>query len=144
MKTRLPSAQRRPKPWFSSGPSGGICTALSRPCTRRNGCWQKGAGVWGVLQELMDQAGELGERIHALERGEIGELNHAIEDLRRQERRLQREKNDAQLAANEVRPPGPVGRARGPVRALGRAAGAAGALGGGGRTGWGGRRAARP
>ena len=63
----------------------------------------KGEGVWEALQELMDQAGELGERIHALERGEIGKLNRAIDDLRLQERRLQREKNDAQLAANEVR-----------------------------------------
>ena len=63
----------------------------------------KGEGVWEALQELMDQAGELGERIHALERGEIGKLNRAIDDLRLEERRLQREKNDAQLAANEVR-----------------------------------------
>ena len=63
----------------------------------------KGEGVWEALQELMDQAGELGERIHALERGEIGKLNRAIDDLLIEERRLQREKNDAQLAANEVR-----------------------------------------
>ena len=63
----------------------------------------KGEGVWEALQGVMDQVGELGERIHALERGELGELNRAIDDLRRQERRLQREQNDAQRAANEVR-----------------------------------------
>lgn len=63
----------------------------------------KGAGVWDALQGLLDQADELGDRIHALERGPIGELNHALEEVRRQERRWQREGNDAQLAANEAR-----------------------------------------
>ena len=62
-----------------------------------------GEGVWDALQGVMAQADELGERIHSLERGPIGELSHAIEDLRRQERRWQREQNDAQLAANEAR-----------------------------------------
>ena len=61
-----------------------------------------GEGVWDAVQERMDQAGELGERIHSLERDAIGELNHALADLRRQERRWQREQNDAQLAANEA------------------------------------------
>ena len=63
----------------------------------------KGMGVWEVLQELLDQVGELDERIHALERGELDKLNRAIDDLRLQERRLQREQNEAQLVANEVR-----------------------------------------
>ena len=63
----------------------------------------KGEGVWDALQERMAQADELRERIHALERGPIGALSHELEDLRRQERRWQREQDDAQLAANEVR-----------------------------------------
>ena len=63
----------------------------------------KGVGVWEVLQELLDQVGELDERIHTLERGELDKLNRAIDDLRLQERRLQREQNDAQLTAIEVR-----------------------------------------
>ena len=62
-----------------------------------------GEGVWDALQGVMAQADELGERIHSLERGPIGELSYEIEDLRRQERRWQREQNDAQLAANEAR-----------------------------------------
>ncbi len=63
----------------------------------------KGEGSWDTLQGLMAQVGELAERIHALERGEIRVLNHALEELRRQTRRWQREQNDAQLAASEVR-----------------------------------------
>lgn len=63
----------------------------------------QGEGVWEALQAAMEQAGALGERIHALERGELGELSRAIDDLRRQARRLQRENDDAALAAHEVR-----------------------------------------
>lgn len=57
----------------------------------------KGEGVWAALQELMEQADELGERIHAIERGELDELNRAIDDLHRQ-----RDKSDAQQAASQA------------------------------------------
>ena len=95
----------------------------------------KGEGVWEALQELMDQAGELGDRIHALERGEIGKLNRAIDDLRLEERRLQREKNDAQLAANEVRRQALWDEHEALSGRLDELAGAAAALGGGGHAG---------
>ena len=95
----------------------------------------KGEGIWEALQEVMDQAGELGERIHALERGELGKLNRAIDDLRRQERRWQREQNDAQLAANEVRRQGLWDEHEALSGRLDELRAQQGALGGGSRAG---------
>ena len=101
----------------------------------------KGEGVWEALQDLMDQAGELGERIHALERGEIGKLNRAIDDLRLQERRLQTREKRRATHCKQGASSSPVGRVRSPVGALGRATGTARVLGGGGCAGRGESRA---
>lgn len=50
-----------------------------------------GDGAWDVFEERIARVVELRERIHELERGEIGSINYALEQLRLEQRRYELE-----------------------------------------------------
>ncbi len=57
---------------------------------RENGAAVAGGdAAWNAFLQRIERAGELRERIHDLETGEIGEINHELEQLRLDERRLE-------------------------------------------------------
>jgi len=48
----------------------------------------EGPGLWPVLQERIKKANELHDRIHRIERYDIGRINRGIEQIRLEERRI--------------------------------------------------------
>lgn len=48
-----------------------------------------GDNVWNVFQQRLTRSNDLVHQIKAIEKGEIGKINHGLEQLRLQERRLQ-------------------------------------------------------
>ena len=63
-----------------------------------------GEKAWAALQDYLAQTRELSDRIHRLESAEIGEVNHEIEQLRLEKRRLEMAERPAkELARIETR-----------------------------------------
>ncbi|HSH29085.1 MAG TPA: phosphate ABC transporter permease PstA [Thiohalobacter sp.] len=54
----------------------------------------QGAAAWRALQARLARAGELQHRIEAIEKGRIGDVNYAMEQLRLKQRRLELEGRD--------------------------------------------------